>query len=107
MEVYVYLFFFSSRRRHTRCALVTGVQTWALPISVPEGEVDVAESGRGTDDGQAVRQRRPMPHPFRMVSKVEAREHATRLGQELPRPRHVRRRRQPCELDSEIGREHV
>src|SRR3546814_6572881 len=33
---YVYfcdLFFFSSRRRHTRCALVTGVQTCALPIS--------------------------------------------------------------------------
>src|SRR3546814_8196987 len=28
-----YLFFFSSRRRHTRCALVTGVQTCALPIS--------------------------------------------------------------------------
>src|SRR3546814_12021293 len=29
--IYVY-FFFSSRRRHTRCALVTGVQTCALPI---------------------------------------------------------------------------
>src|SRR3546814_5421018 len=31
-------FFFSSRRRHTRCALVTGVQTCALPIfrRVPE-----------------------------------------------------------------------
>src|SRR3546814_2035920 len=28
------LFFFSSRRRHTRCALVTGVQTCALPIYV-------------------------------------------------------------------------
>src|SRR3546814_6362929 len=28
----VYIFFFSSRRRHTRCALVTGVQTCALPI---------------------------------------------------------------------------
>src|SRR3546814_10755347 len=28
-------FFFSSRRRHTRCALVTGVQTCALPISTP------------------------------------------------------------------------
>src|SRR3546814_4407410 len=27
-------FFFSSRRRHTRCALVTGVQTCALPILV-------------------------------------------------------------------------
>src|SRR3546814_6810592 len=25
-------FFFSSRRRHTSCALVTGVQTCALPI---------------------------------------------------------------------------
>src|SRR3546814_11754407 len=31
--MYVYVcFFFSSRRRHTRCALVTGVQTCALPI---------------------------------------------------------------------------
>src|SRR3546814_3966591 len=28
-----YFFFCSSRRRHTRCALVTGVQTCALPIS--------------------------------------------------------------------------
>src|SRR3546814_6079373 len=28
----VWFFFFSSRRRHTRCALVTGVQTCALPI---------------------------------------------------------------------------
>src|SRR3546814_16756332 len=31
------LFFFSSRRRHTRCALVTGVQTCALPICLPHG----------------------------------------------------------------------
>src|SRR3546814_3689726 len=30
------MFFFSSRRRHTRCALVTGVQTFALPISNPQ-----------------------------------------------------------------------
>src|SRR3546814_3175579 len=29
----MFLCFFSSRRRHTRCALVTGVQTCALPIS--------------------------------------------------------------------------
>src|SRR3546814_1123059 len=33
-------FVFASRRRHTRCALVTGVQTCALPISVKD------ESGR-------------------------------------------------------------
>src|SRR3546814_12306702 len=30
-------FFFSSRRRHTRCALVTGGQTCALPISFHRG----------------------------------------------------------------------
>src|SRR3546814_5275527 len=48
----MYLCFFSSRGRHTRCALVTGVQTCALPIC---GVVLVAEiliealggSGRG------------------------------------------------------------
>src|SRR3546814_5098816 len=40
-------FFFASIRRHTRCALVTGVQTCALPIlrAVPDidkGELSVA-----------------------------------------------------------------
>src|SRR3546814_18343522 len=34
MFVFIW-FFFSSRRRHTRCALVTGVQTCALPIFEP------------------------------------------------------------------------
>src|SRR3546814_10104140 len=35
--VYLCVFFFSSRRRHTSCALVTGVQTCALPIwELPE-----------------------------------------------------------------------
>src|SRR3546814_8440513 len=38
-------FFFSSRRRHTRCALVTGVQTCALPISrdVVEAQIVAVE----------------------------------------------------------------
>src|SRR3546814_2170432 len=40
-------FFFSSRRRHTRCALVTGVQTCALPIfgelGIDLGEIHAAE----------------------------------------------------------------
>src|SRR3546814_9879195 len=31
--MYLLVLFFSSRRRHTSCALVTGVQTCALPIS--------------------------------------------------------------------------
>src|SRR3546814_9550560 len=34
------MFFFSSRRRHTICALVTGVQTCALPISLRFNEVN-------------------------------------------------------------------
>src|SRR3546814_989958 len=34
MSQLLVFFFFSSRRRHTRCALVTGVQTCALPIPV-------------------------------------------------------------------------
>src|SRR3546814_3692527 len=33
------IFFLSSRRRHTRCALVTGVQTCALPISGGYGTI--------------------------------------------------------------------
>src|SRR3546814_5152410 len=38
-------FFFSSRRRHTRCALVTGVQTCALPIfnKVAEGRPHIVD----------------------------------------------------------------
>src|SRR3546814_5976468 len=40
----VFGFFFSSRRRHTRCALVTGVQTCALPI--PQGWRMLGEATR-------------------------------------------------------------
>src|SRR3546814_20606622 len=40
------LFFFSSRRRHTRCALVTGVQTCALPISAERPLAAGRVSGR-------------------------------------------------------------
>src|SRR3546814_4866265 len=39
-------FFFSSRRRHTRCALVTGVQTGALPIWLSVAEVMAANNAR-------------------------------------------------------------
>src|SRR3546814_19982080 len=47
-------FCFSSRRRHTRCALVTGVQTCALPISLGEAGLlypdwPVQWGGRGAD----------------------------------------------------------
>src|SRR3546814_4571972 len=51
---FVVVFFFSSRRRHTRCALVTGVQTCALPISrmflVPQQDIFVGgrQGGSGS-----------------------------------------------------------
>src|SRR3546814_4468122 len=46
--IYCEDFFFSSRRRHTRCALVTGVQTCALPIS--SGEILVFMDADGQHD---------------------------------------------------------
>src|SRR3546814_17991370 len=49
-------FFLSSRRRHTRCSLVTGVQTCALPIScarrVGVGQRLQRGEGLGADDEQ-------------------------------------------------------
>ena len=39
----VWVFFFSSRRRHTRCADVTGVQTCALPICIYSTYLDEAD----------------------------------------------------------------
>src|SRR3546814_20965658 len=44
--------FFSSRRRHTRCALVTGVQTCALPISVDQRRNAARYRDRGVHRGQ-------------------------------------------------------
>src|SRR3546814_14110693 len=42
--------FFSSRRRHTRCALVTGVQTCALPIYVIQAGHPLIVDGAQDDD---------------------------------------------------------
>src|SRR3546814_3217669 len=45
------VFFCSSRRRHTRCALVTGVQTCALPISIDAGTLEL---GAGAPAGSSL-----------------------------------------------------
>src|SRR3546814_2923533 len=45
------VFFFSSRRRHTRCALVTGVQTCALPFFGGDAQAVIC---RGQAPGYAV-----------------------------------------------------
>src|SRR3546814_6503373 len=46
-----YLFFFSIRRRHTSCALVTGVQTCALPIWLRPARADQAAAGTAASAG--------------------------------------------------------
>src|SRR3546814_2034670 len=56
-------FFVSSRRRHTRCALVTGVQTCALPISAfgpvdPQGATDLVDDRGLVDDLRTARGRK-------------------------------------------------
>src|SRR3546814_1883987 len=50
------LFVFSSRRRHTRCALVTGVQTCALPISC----MDFHTNARAVRTASSEQVRRPI-----------------------------------------------
>src|SRR3546814_1531720 len=79
-------FFFSSRRRHTRCALVTGVQTCALPISstvLPRGSQE--QSSARLDDLTS--------HPMRLV----AHEHHYRAGDVFgnAEPLHRRELRRP------------
>src|SRR3546814_1928227 len=45
-------FFFSSRSRHTRCALVTGVQTCALPCWTNGSDVDELATALALHQGQ-------------------------------------------------------
>src|SRR3546814_6631708 len=68
------LFFFSSRRRHTRCALVTGVQTCARPIypdrSVPR---DTGPLARAADEIRASRNPlSPDATPNDYLSRIDA-----------------------------------
>src|SRR3546814_9173391 len=79
--VYVF-FFFSSRRRHTRCALVTGVQTCALPIFLGERDLDLR-------DLQVARRERAGPGVFEMLQ--DPIRPAPVLAEERLRRRDVRR----------------
>src|SRR3546814_8874939 len=60
--VFLFIFFFSSRRRHTRCALVTGVQTCALPICFVRLVDDLTaikgDAAADDDDGENDAERR-------------------------------------------------
>src|SRR3546814_9238564 len=71
------IFFFSSRRRHTRCALVTGVQTFALPIS-DRADDDARDAG---DPPAFVMPRHPgadadIGHGTQRRNRIEARKAA-------------------------------
>src|SRR3546814_5260510 len=61
----IVVFFFSSRRRHTRCALVTGVQTCALPISFHDGwNLITEEEHPGIHDVDYIRYSHEHPDHF-------------------------------------------
>src|SRR3546814_1989630 len=72
----VILFFFSSRRRHTRCALVTGVQTCALPICSMMPAMSQAKPG---DRKPPLRP--DAPQPIRRAS-TSTRSEERRVGKE-------------------------
>src|SRR3546814_12970239 len=63
--------FFSSRRRHTRCALVTGVQTCALPISPPYQPLFDWAEGRAD---QPTAGNTPVFRPFMLAPPLEERQ---------------------------------
>src|SRR3546814_1314327 len=106
------VFFFSSRRRHTRCALVTGVQTCALPISrrdqfvgrdraaplrdVPQavGVGAAAHRAAGAGGRQAARHRQILAEPEILVARLRRRR--------LPRIAKAERRNRSEEHTSEL-----
>src|SRR3546814_5835751 len=83
-------FFFSSRRRHTRCALVTGVQTCALPIYRIGGKAVEQRHAQRADMDPCSRQKLEiLGYPpvegesqFRSGGVDEARSEERRVGKE-------------------------
>src|SRR3546814_9256827 len=63
----LFLFFFSSRRRHTRCALVTGVQTCALPISPGKFRTRPLHADGEENRGSVGRSNRVSPRPLSLL----------------------------------------
>src|SRR3546814_8928505 len=101
------VFFFSSRRRHTRCALVTGVQTCALPIWVGafDGDLDDyavwlrSRNNRPMAAATAALPERPAVPAPKPVDDKATRRQRTRLQQLEARL---------AQIDaSKIGRAHV
>src|SRR3546814_13915023 len=85
--------FLSSRRRHTRCAFVTGVQTCALPIFAPalhrEAECDVFGNGHVPEQRIVLKDETHLPVARGTVGTVLT------VEQYLPRIREIQTRDQP------------
>src|SRR3546814_8461818 len=80
-------FFFSSRRRHTRCALVTGVQTCALPIyRLLDHQIAAAvrQSERNADPVVIGAVAGREAQPFERRTAVFARQDGARAGRLRP-----------------------
>src|SRR3546814_2260630 len=103
----VYVFFFSSRRRETRCALVTGVQTCALPIlqasSLREGLGWVMALRNDARLGEFAREMRVQPTEYK--ERIWTRLRNSQFGgirmhhSDPPLPRQGCSRR-PCPLNA-------
>src|SRR3546814_5559605 len=65
---------FSSRRRHTRCALVTGVQTCALPISRTTWIVHGTAHNQGKTPTQRLRGR--VPTEQQELARADSHQHS-------------------------------
>src|SRR3546814_7287887 len=84
------LFFFSSRRRHTRCALVTGVQTWcSSDLKWGLGHVHGILQGNALQDGDPYGNRTrvsavkgPRPRPLDEGAMPGERSEERRVGKE-------------------------
>src|SRR3546814_8954673 len=96
------MFFFSRRRRHTRCALVTGVQTCALPISVPDRRFDMAGRAQHEAASREHRQEQYHDRPAEAFSRAVAgcQIIADHTGQKWSEPQPDRSEEHTSELQS-------
>src|SRR3546814_6287132 len=91
---------FSNRRRHTRCAVVTGVQTCALPIYLVRAAVDLvgvgarraddrAAAGKGAAQGLDAERHRPaLQHALPSVEEADPLVAVGQLALAGDRPHH-------------------
>src|SRR3546814_11539496 len=102
---FIVCFFFSSRRRHTRCALVTGVQTCALPIlgaGAAVGTAIGAGAAFAMGGGAAVAAARGVAGGALSAIRAGTRSEERRVGQECVStcrsrwsPYHYKKNRKP------------